>query len=143
MIRLPPRSTRTDTLLPYTTLFRSMSADPEFGPKILAPLEGIGVDALEESQVILKFRIKTLPIQQWTTGREFNRRMKKKFDELDIQMPFPHRTLYFGVDKEGNAPPAHLQIDDRARTVAAAQATALPGPSGRGGEPPNDGSVTR
>src|SRR3546814_11483988 len=25
MIRLPPRSTRTDTLLPYTTLFRSTS----------------------------------------------------------------------------------------------------------------------
>src|SRR3546814_15999828 len=26
MIRLPPRSTRTDTLFPYTTLFRSLSA---------------------------------------------------------------------------------------------------------------------
>src|SRR3546814_7349311 len=26
MIRLPPRSTRTDTLLPYTTLFRSAAA---------------------------------------------------------------------------------------------------------------------
>src|SRR3546814_14431404 len=26
MIRLPPRSTRTDTLFPYTTLFRSNSA---------------------------------------------------------------------------------------------------------------------
>src|SRR3546814_18249320 len=26
MIRRPPRSTRTDTLLPYTTLFRSLSA---------------------------------------------------------------------------------------------------------------------
>src|SRR3546814_2151396 len=25
MIRLPPRSTRTDTLLPYTTLFRSIA----------------------------------------------------------------------------------------------------------------------
>src|SRR3546814_1496312 len=25
MIRLPPRSTRTDTLLPYTTLFRSLA----------------------------------------------------------------------------------------------------------------------
>src|SRR3546814_16431559 len=25
MIRLPPRSTRTDTLFPYTTLFRSIS----------------------------------------------------------------------------------------------------------------------
>src|SRR3546814_14097474 len=27
MIRRPPRSTRTDTLFPYTTLFRSLSAD--------------------------------------------------------------------------------------------------------------------
>src|SRR3546814_9268185 len=26
MIRLPPRSTRTDTLFPYTSLFRSVSA---------------------------------------------------------------------------------------------------------------------
>src|SRR3546814_13731909 len=27
MIRRPPRSTRTDTLFPYTTLFRSMCGD--------------------------------------------------------------------------------------------------------------------
>src|SRR3546814_9418400 len=27
MIRRPPRSTRTDTLFPYTTLFRSLRAD--------------------------------------------------------------------------------------------------------------------
>src|SRR3546814_19966319 len=27
MIRLPPRSTRTDTLFPYTTLFRSVGVD--------------------------------------------------------------------------------------------------------------------
>src|SRR3546814_9457088 len=29
MIRLPPRSTRTDTLLPYTTLFRSSLNDAQ------------------------------------------------------------------------------------------------------------------
>src|SRR3546814_1116819 len=29
MIRRPPRSTRTDTLFPYTTLFRSLSAEQE------------------------------------------------------------------------------------------------------------------
>src|SRR3546814_4085118 len=28
MIRRPPRSTRTDTLFPYTTLFRSLGAPP-------------------------------------------------------------------------------------------------------------------
>src|SRR3546814_7236587 len=30
MIRRPPRSTRTDTLFPYTTLFRSQSGRPGF-----------------------------------------------------------------------------------------------------------------
>src|SRR3546814_17308748 len=29
MIRRPPRSTRTDTLFPYTTLFRSLAQHPE------------------------------------------------------------------------------------------------------------------
>src|SRR3546814_4529235 len=32
MIRRPPRSTRTDTLLPYTTLFRSFCPWPLFCP---------------------------------------------------------------------------------------------------------------
>src|SRR3546814_20288212 len=31
MIRRPPRSTRTDTLFPYTTLFRSL---PEYRPRL-------------------------------------------------------------------------------------------------------------
>src|SRR3546814_5815899 len=31
MIRRPPRSTRTDTLFPYTTLFRSPAASPPTG----------------------------------------------------------------------------------------------------------------
>src|SRR3546814_10100025 len=35
MIRRPPRSTRTDTLFPYTTLFRSTSPEP-------APAEATG-----------------------------------------------------------------------------------------------------
>src|SRR3546814_9695896 len=35
MIRRPPRSTRTDTLFPYTTLFRSRAreAEAELGPE--------------------------------------------------------------------------------------------------------------
>src|SRR3546814_13755125 len=32
MIRRPPRSTRTDTLFPYTTLFRSPQRQPVGGP---------------------------------------------------------------------------------------------------------------
>src|SRR3546814_10661989 len=37
MIRRPPRSTRTDTLFPYTTLFRSFSGLP-LDPAIAVPL---------------------------------------------------------------------------------------------------------
>src|SRR3546814_3159557 len=35
MIRRPPRSTRTDTLFPYTTLFRSVGGSP---PSIISAL---------------------------------------------------------------------------------------------------------
>src|SRR3546814_4044304 len=35
MIRRPPRSTRTDTLFPYTTLFRSLDSLPGAGAEIL------------------------------------------------------------------------------------------------------------
>src|SRR3546814_6815876 len=35
MIRRPPRSTRTDTLFPYTTLFRSYSLSPAFRDRLL------------------------------------------------------------------------------------------------------------
>src|SRR3546814_4397700 len=35
MIRRPPRSTRTDTLFPYTTLFRSICASREIAPLLV------------------------------------------------------------------------------------------------------------
>jgi len=40
--------------------------------------------------------------------------MKKAFDKAGIEMPFPHRTIYFGEDKTGNAPAAHIRVDPAA-----------------------------
>src|SRR3546814_16431422 len=40
MIRLPPRSTRTDTLFPYTTLFRSDAIDLDTG-KVIGRIVGL------------------------------------------------------------------------------------------------------
>src|SRR5258708_2545370 len=56
---------------------------------ILEPLELMGVDQLAKDSVVIKARFKTLPIKQWLVGREMNRRIKKRFAEADIQMPFP------------------------------------------------------
>lgn len=67
--------------------------DPAYSGKILEPMEIMGVDAFADSAVVIKARIKTKPIQQWSVGREYRRRLKKAFDEKGIEIPFPHRTL--------------------------------------------------
>lgn len=86
--------------------------DPEFKDDILAPLEVAGLDSFGDSAVVIKARTMTKPIQQWRIGREFNRRMKKKFDELNIEIPFPHQTVYFGKDKQGGSPPLNVQMEN-------------------------------
>jgi small conductance mechanosensitive channel len=83
--------------------------DPEFKDDITEPLEVLGLDSFGDSALIIKARTTTKPIKQWRIGREFNRRMKKRFDELNIEIPFPHRTIYFGVDKNGAAPPVNVK----------------------------------
>lgn len=70
--------------------------DEEFKDKIIEPIEVFGVDKFDDSAVIVKARIKTKPIQQWTVGREYRRRLKKVFDEKGIEIPFPHSTIYWG-----------------------------------------------
>jgi small-conductance mechanosensitive channel len=70
--------------------------DPDYARKILGPLEVLGVDSFADSAVILKVRLKTIPIQQWTVAREYRRRIKKAFDEKGIEIPFPHVSVYFG-----------------------------------------------
>lgn len=94
--------------------------DMAFKFDILEPIEILGLDKFADSAVIIKARTKTKPIRQWAVGREFNRRLKMKFDELNIEIPFPHTTLYMGQDKDGTAPPMHLVMhkqEDSAPTV--------------------------
>ena len=74
----------------------TLQGDPIFGPDILEPLEMMGVDQFSDSAVVIKCRITTKPIRQWAVGREMNRRIKKMFDAKGIEIPFPHRTLYWG-----------------------------------------------
>ena len=75
-----------------------LRADPDFRDKILEPIEIFGVDGFGDSAVIMKARFKTVPIEQWAVGREYRRRLKKAFDEQGIEIPFPHRTVYWGED---------------------------------------------
>lgn len=89
-------------------LAAELQADPEFAADILEPLEMLGVDQFADSAVIIKCRIKTQPIKQWRVGREMNRRIKKAFDAKGIEIPFPHRTIYWGEPKKGTPPPLYV-----------------------------------
>ena len=82
--------------------------DPEYKTDILEPIEILGLDQFADSAIIIKARTKTKPIRQWAVAREFNRRLKRTFDELDIEIPFPHMTLYAGQNKDGSAPPLNV-----------------------------------
>lgn len=93
--------------------------DETLKPLILDDLEVFGLDAFGDSAIVIKGRIKTRPIKQWQVGRAFNRLIKLRFDEAGIEIPFPHRTLYFGEDKEGKAPPAYVQLENMMREAAA------------------------
>jgi len=87
-----------------------LRADADFSPDILEPIEILGLDQFADSALIIKARTKTKPIQQWRIGREFNRRLKKRFDEKNIEIPFPHITLYMGQEKDGSAPPMNVSM---------------------------------
>ncbi|EGJ49991.1 mechanosensitive ion channel family protein [Desulfocurvibacter africanus] len=87
-----------------------LCADQELGTDILEPIEIMGLDKFADSAVIIKARLKTKPIRQWAVGREFNRRLKKRFDAEGIEIPYPHVTMYMGQDRQGNAPSLHMKI---------------------------------
>jgi small conductance mechanosensitive channel len=89
-----------------------MQADEAYRRSILEPIEVVGLDQFGDSAVVIRGRIKTRPIKQWEVGREFNRRMKRAFDEKGIEIPFPQRTIHHRWDAPPpqDAPPGVRQL---------------------------------
>ncbi len=70
--------------------------DPDFKNDIIEPIEVFGLNEFADSAIVIKARIKTRPIKQWSVGREYRKRLKIAFDHNNIEIPFPHRTVYWG-----------------------------------------------
>ncbi len=83
--------------------------DAAFKDNILEPIEIFGLDQFADSAIVIKARLKTRPSMQWAIGREYRKRLKDAFDEQNIEIPFPHTTIYWG-DKIN---PLKLEMNDQ------------------------------
>ncbi|MGE6459211.1 mechanosensitive ion channel family protein, partial [Klebsiella quasipneumoniae] len=88
---------------------RELASETTWSTRILAEPEVFGVETLGDSSVILRLRLKVLPGEQWSIRREYLHRIKQRFDELGIEIPYPHLTLYAGQDKDGKAPAFRIE----------------------------------
>ncbi|WP_051617219.1 mechanosensitive ion channel family protein [Desulfonatronovibrio hydrogenovorans] len=82
--------------------------DEVWGPDVIGDLEVFGLNNLADSAVEIRVRLKTMPGRQFSVRRAFLERMKRIFDDRGIEIPFPHQTIWFGVDKDGSAPPMRI-----------------------------------
>ncbi len=82
-----------------------MRTDGKWQNILLEPLDIMGVEKFIDTAWVMRARIKTQPASRWAVGRELNRRIKVRFDELAIESPFTsHRVL-----SSNPAPPAPPQ----------------------------------
>jgi moderate conductance mechanosensitive channel len=80
---------------------QEMAQEPEWAPLIIKTPQVLRVDNLGDSGIDLKILGDTKPIRQWDVMGEIRKRVKKAFDEENIEIPWPHAKVFFG-----NAPPA-------------------------------------
>ena len=70
-----------------------MRTEPRWQSEIHDDLEVMGLQRFADSAVVIKCRIRCGPFSRWAVMREFNRRMKMRFDEKGIEIPFPHQKM--------------------------------------------------
>jgi len=79
--------------------WEEMSADPNWSSSIIAKTPWLlRVDEFGDSGITIRMVGETKPIKQWDVMGEFRRRIKKVFDQEDIEIPWPHVKLYLGDD---------------------------------------------
>jgi small conductance mechanosensitive channel len=93
---------------------RELHADPEWGSLLLEEPTVVGVEALTDSSVVIRMTAKTLPQMQFDVARQLRRRLKNRFDEVGIEIPFPHMTFYWGEGQRPAGPGARAASDGAA-----------------------------
>jgi len=70
-----------------------LAADPGWSSAVVDDPQVLGVDALDDSGVVIRVLFTTDPDMRWNVKREFLRRAKNGLDEAGIEIPYPHVTI--------------------------------------------------
>jgi len=84
---------------------RQLKDDPVWGVDLLTVPHAERVDNLGDSAIEIKILADTKPIRQWALMGELRRRLKDRFDEEGIEIPWPHAKVYFGQGAPRELPP--------------------------------------
>ncbi|HMM46375.1 MAG TPA: mechanosensitive ion channel family protein [Thiobacillaceae bacterium] len=89
----------------------ALRADPEFSHRIVDDLDIAGVDNWADSAVIIRCRMRVMPLEQWGVRRAYLYRLKQAFQAAGIDIPYPHLTLDGGTSADGGMlPPRVLPV---------------------------------
>jgi len=65
---------------------------------VLEEPQVLGVQELGDSAVVLRALLVTAPAERWRVKREALKRLKRRFDDAGIEIPFPQRTVHLRQD---------------------------------------------
>ena len=87
---------------------QGMKDDPNWGQDLLTAPAVTRVNNLGDHGVEIKILADTKPIKQWGLMGELRKRLKDRFDEVGIEIPWPHTKVYFGNAPGGNGDNANV-----------------------------------
>ncbi|HEX5724146.1 MAG TPA: mechanosensitive ion channel family protein [Longimicrobiaceae bacterium] len=107
-----------------------LANDEHWGPVLVEPPEVPGVESFGDSAVNIRIWAKTLPLKQWDVARELRRRIKHRFDQEGIEIPFPHQTVQWA----GNHVPVLARVGGSGMGEDEAGDVSSPPPPADGGD---------
>ncbi len=79
---------------------QELKDDPDFGKNLTTTPSAMRVSDLGDNGVDICIRGYTKPGEQWGLTGELRKRIKNRFDQEGIEIPWPHTKVYFGNTPE-------------------------------------------
>ncbi|NQT30923.1 MAG: mechanosensitive ion channel family protein [Deltaproteobacteria bacterium] len=115
-------------------VWEEMAEHPDWGPQFISKTPWLlRVEEFGDSGIVIRAVGDTKPMAQWSIMGELRRRVKRAFDEENIEIPWPHVKLYMG-DK-----PADGEVTSKPAPKPTPKPTSRPAPRAKRGKGHGEG----